>query len=53
VIKKVLVINSGSSSIKYELFDTTTRMPLASVLLEQTGDPRHGSGNVFGVSGTG
>jgi len=36
---KVLVINSGSSSIKYELFDMTTRMPLASGLLEQIGEP--------------
>ena len=36
---KVLVINSGSSSIKYEFFDMTTRMPLASGLLEQIGEP--------------
>ncbi len=35
---RVLVINSGSSSIKYELFDMTARVPLASGLLEQIGE---------------
>jgi acetate kinase len=34
---KVLVINSGSSSIKYELFDMSQGVPLASGLLEQVG----------------
>ncbi|MBT4512466.1 MAG: acetate kinase [Chloroflexi bacterium] len=36
---KVLVINSGSSSIKYQLFDMTDRTVLASGLLEQIGEP--------------
>jgi acetate kinase len=35
---KVLVINSGSSSIKYRLFDMTARMVLASGVLEQIGE---------------
>ena len=35
---KVLVINSGSSSIKYQLFDMTARMVLASGILEQIGE---------------
>ena len=34
----VLVINSGSSSIKYQLFDMTERRVLASGLLEQIGE---------------
>ncbi len=37
---KVLVINSGSSSIKYELFDMSDRTPLASGLLERIGEPQ-------------
>jgi acetate kinase len=37
---KVLVINSGSSSIKYQLFDMTARKVLASGLLEQIGEAR-------------
>ena len=35
---KVLVINSGSSSIKYQLFDMHARNVLASGLLEQIGE---------------
>jgi acetate kinase len=35
---KVLVINSGSSSIKYQLFDMTARKVLASGVLEQIGE---------------
>jgi acetate kinase len=35
---KVLVINSGSSSIKYRLFDMTARTVLASGALEQIGE---------------
>jgi acetate kinase len=32
---KVLVINSGSSSIKYQLFDMSNKTALAKGLLEQ------------------
>ncbi len=35
---KILVINSGSSSIKYQLFDMTDKTVLASGLLEQIGE---------------
>jgi acetate kinase len=35
---KILVINSGSSSIKYRLFDMTARTELASGVLEQIGE---------------
>ncbi|MGD2036961.1 MAG: acetate kinase [Desulfobacterales bacterium] len=35
---KILVINSGSSSIKYRLFDMTARTVLASGVLEQIGE---------------
>lgn len=35
---KILVINSGSSSIKYRLFDMTARRVLASGVLEQIGE---------------
>jgi acetate kinase len=35
---KVLVINSGSSSIKYQLFNMTARRVLASGVLEQIGE---------------
>jgi len=35
---KVLVINSGSSSIKYELFNMSLGVPLASGVLEQLGE---------------
>jgi acetate kinase len=35
---KILVINSGSSSIKYQLFDMTVKTSLASGLLEQIGE---------------
>jgi len=36
---KILVLNSGSSSIKYQLFDMSDRSVLASGLLEQIGEP--------------
>jgi acetate kinase len=36
---KVLVINSGSSSIKYQLFDMLDKTVLAAGLLEQIGEP--------------
>ena len=36
---KILVINSGSSSIKYQLFDMSDKTVLASGLLEQIGEP--------------
>ncbi len=35
----ILVLNSGSSSIKYQLFDMGERKVLASGLLEQIGEP--------------
>ena len=35
----VLVINSGSSSLKYSLIDTATEVPLASGLIERIGQP--------------
>ena len=35
---KVLVLNAGSSSIKYELFDMTNRKALASGLVERIGE---------------
>jgi acetate kinase len=37
---KVLVINSGSSSIKYQLFDMSNKSVLAKGLLEQIGEPQ-------------
>jgi acetate kinase len=36
---KVLVINSGSSSIKYQLLDMQTRAVLASGIVERIGEP--------------
>jgi acetate kinase len=39
-MKKVLVINSGSSSIKYQLFDMLNNTVLAKGLLEQIGEPQ-------------
>ena len=36
-IKKVLVVNSGSSSLKYQLFDMTTQTRLAKGLVERIG----------------
>ena len=36
---KVLVINSGSSSIKYQLFEMSNKTVLAKGLLEQIGEP--------------
>jgi len=38
-MKKVLVINSGSSSIKYQLFEMSDKTVLARGLLEQIGEP--------------
>ena len=35
---KILVINSGSSSIKYRLFDMTDKTVLASGVMEQIGE---------------
>jgi len=35
---KILVINSGSSSIKYQLFDMTAKTVLASGVMEQIGE---------------
>ncbi len=37
---KILVINSGSSSIKYQLFDMPAKTVLASGVLEQIGETR-------------
>lgn len=37
---KILVINSGSSSIKYRLFDMAVKRELASGVLEQIGEAR-------------
>ena len=49
---KVLVINSGSSSIKYQLFDMSDKTVLARGLVEQIGEPEgclsHQSRNVHG-----
>lgn len=36
---KIMVVNSGSSSIKYQVFDMRHREVLASGLLEQIGEP--------------
>ncbi|GAH24353.1 unnamed protein product [marine sediment metagenome] len=36
---KVLVVNSGSSSIKYQLFDMTDESVLAKGLVERIGIP--------------
>jgi len=38
-IMKILVINSGSSSIKYQLFDMADKSVMASGVLEQIGEP--------------
>jgi len=50
---KVLVINSGSSSIKYQLFDMSNKTVLAKGLLEQIGEPQskltHHTCNVGGA----
>jgi acetate kinase len=37
---KILVINCGSSSLKYQLIDTATETALASGLIERLGEPR-------------
>ncbi|SIT69477.1 acetate/propionate family kinase [Microbacterium sp. RU33B] len=42
----VLVVNSGSSSFKYQLIDVDSRMPLASGLVERIGDPSTSSGTM-------
>lgn len=36
---KILVLNSGSSSIKYQLFDTEPLKPLTAGLVERIGEP--------------
>ena len=36
-IRKVLVVNSGSSSLKYQLFDMKTETRLAKGLVERIG----------------
>ncbi len=36
---KILVLNSGSSSIKYQLIDMDTRRPVSSGLVERIGQP--------------
>ncbi len=40
----VLVVNSGSSSFKYQLLDMAHERVLASGLVERIGDPSTGSG---------
>ena len=37
---KILVINCGSSSLKYQLIDMTTETALASGLIERLGEPQ-------------
>lgn len=37
--KKILVLNSGSSSVKYRLFDLDTEQVLAQGLIERIGEP--------------
>ena len=37
---KILVINCGSSSLKYQLLDMATATALASGLIERIGEPR-------------
>lgn len=37
---KILVINSGSSSIKYQLFEMTAALVLATGLIERIGEPQ-------------
>ena len=37
---KILVINCGSSSLKYQLYDMTTSTTLASGLIERIGEPQ-------------
>jgi acetate kinase len=39
VTETVLVINAGSSSIKYQLVDVDTRDALASGIVERIGEP--------------
>ena len=50
---KVAVINSGSSSVKYEVFDASGFSVLSSGLLERIGESesRH-THRVYGPSGT-
>jgi len=51
---KILVINSGSSSIKYQLFDMSDKSVLAAGLLEQIGESEsrltHNTRNTQGVT---
>ena len=42
----VLVVNSGSSSLKYQLLDMDAETVLASGLVERIGDPATGSGAI-------
>lgn len=44
----ILVINSGSSSFKYQLIDVETRMPLASGLVERIGEAMGAAGHKTG-----
>ena len=37
---KILVINSGSSSIKYRLFDMARRQEIAGGVVERIGEPK-------------
>ncbi len=50
---KVVVINSGSSSVKYELFESSDFSVLSSGLLEQIGESesRH-THRIYGASGS-
>ena len=41
---KILVINSGSSSIKFQLLEMADESVLASGLLERIGEKRHAQG---------
>ena len=47
----VLVINSGSSSFKYQLIDVESQRPLASGLVERIGDPSTSSGTATSSEG--
>ena len=40
---KILVLNSGSSSVKYRLFDRDTELVLAQGLIERIGEDKHRS----------
>ena len=49
----VLVMNSGSSSIKYELFDMAQRRSLVSGLVERIKSPEDGRGVVCAMTDKG